>query len=73
MDMALNFKQPITTRYGSEIKFYEVYSDKIHGAWLDDDDAWKICSWSLPNGYCIYPKMKNDLDLINNEPYKKET
>lgn len=67
----LNFKQPMTTNQGHSVKFYEIYSDRIHGAYFNDDtEDWKLAMWSFPSGYCIFPSSK--LDLINEEPYIAE-
>ena len=71
--MALNFKLPVTTRDGYDVKLYEVFKDYANGAFLDDD-LWKVCQWSMPNGYCLLPYPRaSKYDLINNEPYQKET
>jgi hypothetical protein len=70
--MKLDFNKPMTTRMGSKIRIYWVYPDKLHGAYLVEDD-WIPCSWTLPNGfYHNEPKLRgSSLDLINNEPYEE--
>jgi len=68
----IDFKKSITTRNGMEVKFYEVFEYYINGAYFDDN-KWKICSWTVPHGYCILAlsKRTSKYDLINNEPYKQ--
>lgn len=65
----LDLKQPVTTRNGCDIKIYHMYNYAMHGAY-EEDDVWRICSWSIPHGYCLLPKgclkhRVSELDLIN--------
>ena len=59
----LDFKKPITTRKGSEVKFYYFYPDRIHGAYEYKGD-WYIYQWDI-NGQC--GTEPSSIDLINVE------
>ena len=64
MKTQLNFKQPMTTRGGSDIRLYELFSDKyINGAYHErETDIWFPVQWDW-NGF--YGNNPSSLDLVN--------
>lgn len=60
--MALDFKKPVKTFNGCEVKIYHVYDTQMHGAYFDND-SWHIATWMLPNGWAV--GKSNHYDLVN--------
>lgn len=60
----LDFKKPVITKNGQEVRIYMCYDYALHGAYFNDDkQQWISASWSVPNGW--YSISNSDLDLIN--------
>jgi len=64
--MKISKDKKYKTRNGKEFKLYEIYGDKIHGAYLDGTE-WDCQSWSI-NGSFMSCK-ETVLDLIEVSPY----
>ena len=60
----LDFTRPITTRAGSDVRFYDIFDGRyINGAYYDpDDDVWYPCQWG-PDGK--YGDRNCAIDLVN--------
>ena len=63
----LSFTEPIETRGGSEVKFYEIFDGRyLNGAYYDPcDDVWYPCQWGMSGEYGA---RKSALDLVNRQP-----
>jgi hypothetical protein len=63
--MALDFKLPVKTRRGDEVKIYFIYKDYMHGAYYETDrDWWCMATWTLSGCY-LGRQYRDTLDLIN--------
>ena len=60
----LDFRRPIQTRGGSNVKLYEIFDGRyINGAYYADDiDVWFPCQWDSAGYYANKPSA---LDLVN--------
>jgi len=64
----LDFTKPITTRGGSEVKFYEIFDGRyINGAYYESsEDIYYPCQWSIDG---TYGDRDTAIDLINISAY----
>lgn len=60
----LDFRRPIQTRGGSDVRFYDIFDSRyINGAYFDpDDDIWYPVQWDTCG---MYGDKRSTLDLVN--------
>jgi hypothetical protein len=63
--MKLDFKKPVQTRCGFNVRIYHIYKYYIHGAYEFEDDEWKVAAWSFPHGFNTSVLRGGHLDLVN--------
>jgi hypothetical protein len=58
----MNIKDCTQTKNGTPVKIYEVYEDKVHGAFFNGTE-WIICIWRLDGQNVCYDDKYLNLDL----------